>query len=183
MYGGMISCPGMAFGRSRLWQTRLHSAPGLSFAGWGRGLPEHWRQLCPGSNFLWPLPPLLLPCPLILPEAARGVPLSLNAPTRATFTGLPPDGSSTVIGTWSLADAVDNLSSDGMHVSIDLNMGDASYDSYGLIFNAYKSGSQSGGMAASITNLQISGEMVPEPATASLGLIGLAAMLMRRRRG
>lgn len=38
-------------------------------------------------------------------------------------------------------------------------------------------------MAASITNLQISGEMVPEPATASLGLIGLAAMLMRRRRG
>ncbi|MCD8062451.1 MAG: PEP-CTERM sorting domain-containing protein [Akkermansiaceae bacterium] len=96
--------------------------------------------------------------------------------------GFAADGSSTVIGTWSLADAVDNLSSEGMHISIDLNLGDVSYDSYGLVFNAYKSGSQSGGMAASITNLQISGEMVPEPATASLGLIGLAAMLMRRRR-
>lgn len=96
--------------------------------------------------------------------------------------GFAADGSSTVIGTWSLTDAVDNLSSDSMHISIDLNLDDTSYDSYGLIFNAYKSGNQSGGMAASITNLQISGEMIPEPATASLGLMGLAAMLMRRRK-
>ena len=77
-------------GRSRFWQTRLHSAPGLSVCRLGARPPRTLAATLPGSNFLWPLPPLLLPCPLILPEAARGVPLSLNAPTRATFTGLPP---------------------------------------------------------------------------------------------
>ena len=38
------------------------------------------------------------------------------------------------------------------------------------------------GMAADITNIRLLGEVVPEPATASLGLLGLGALLLRRRR-
>lgn len=172
----------MAFGKSRRWRTRLHSAPGLLVCRLGGAASQNT-----GGNFAG----------LKFSVASAAAPSALSfdiaksstwgsAEFDCTYTcdiyGFAADGSSTVIGTWSLADAVDNLSSEGMHISIDLNLGDVSYDSYGLVFNAYKSGSQSGGMAASITNLQISGEMVPEPATASLGLIGLAAMLMRRRR-
>lgn len=96
--------------------------------------------------------------------------------------GFAEDGASTIIGTWSVADAVDNLSAGGTHVSIDLHLEGAEYASYGLIFNACKTGNTSGGMGADITNLRIDGQLVPEPSTASLGLAGLAALLMRRRK-
>ena len=38
------------------------------------------------------------------------------------------------------------------------------------------------GTFAGLTGIKINGELVPEPATASLGLLGLAALAMRRRR-
>lgn len=39
------------------------------------------------------------------------------------------------------------------------------------------------GCFAGLTGIQINGELlVPEPATASLGLLGLAVLMMRRRR-
>lgn len=38
------------------------------------------------------------------------------------------------------------------------------------------------GCFAGLSGIQINGELVPEPATASLGLLGLAALMMRRRR-
>lgn len=140
----MISCPGMAFGRSRLWRTRLHSAPGLSVCRLGARLP---RTL--GGNFAglkFSLAPAAAPSALsfdIAKSSTWG-----SAQFECTYTcdiyGFAADGSSTVIGTWSLADAVDNLSSDGIHVSIDLNMGDASYDSYGLILTPINRGASQG---------------------------------------
>ena len=42
---------------------------------------------------------------------------------------------------------------------------------------AYKNGCFAG-----LSGIQINGELVPEPATASLGLLGLAALMVRRRR-
>lgn len=38
------------------------------------------------------------------------------------------------------------------------------------------------GSFAGLSGIQINGELVPEPATASLGLLGLAALMVRRRR-
>lgn len=96
--------------------------------------------------------------------------------------GFAADGTSTILGTWSVADAVDNLSADGTHISVDLNLEGGKYASYGVIFNAYKSGNTSGGMGAEITNIRIDGQLVPEPATASLSLAGVAALLLRRRK-
>lgn len=43
--------------------------------------------------------------------------------------------------------------------------------------DAYKKGCFAG-----LSGIQINGELVPEPATASLGLLGLAALMVRRRR-
>lgn len=53
-------------------------------------------------------------------------------------------------------------------------------ETFTLTVNAKAPGT--GGTFLGLSQLGIYGEMVPEPATASLGLLGLAALLMRRRR-
>ncbi|MCC8147379.1 PEP-CTERM sorting domain-containing protein [Akkermansia sp.] len=52
-----------------------------------------------------------------------------------------------------------------------------------ITITASKNSAYSSGCFAGLTGIQINGElMVPEPATTSLGLLGLAALMMRRRR-
>lgn len=99
--------------------------------------------------------------------------------------GFSDDGTSTSIGTWTKENAETSLTSDPTSVSIDLNLSGAEgYSDYGLIFNAMETSDQGSGagVAVEISNIQLSGEAVPEPATVSLGLLGLGAILLRRRR-
>lgn len=53
-------------------------------------------------------------------------------------------------------------------------------ETFTLTVNAKAPGT--GGTFLGISQLELRGDAVPEPATASLGLLGLAALLMRRRR-
>ena len=95
------------------------------------------------------------------------------------------DGEFTVIGTWTLENAKTNLTNTPSSFSISLDLsGTDEYASYGLIFNSMETSTlgAGAGMAADITNIRLLGEVVPEPATASLGLFGLGALLLRRRR-
>lgn len=55
-------------------------------------------------------------------------------------------------------------------------------ESITLTVAASKNEAYSNGCFIGLTGIQINGEVVPEPATASLGLLGLAALMMRRRR-
>ncbi|MCC8125399.1 MAG: hypothetical protein LIO47_08290 [Akkermansia sp.] len=55
-------------------------------------------------------------------------------------------------------------------------------ESMTLTVTASKNEDYSNGCFIGLTKIQINGEVVPEPATASLGLLGLAALMMRRRR-
>ncbi len=99
--------------------------------------------------------------------------------------GFSDDGESTVIGTWTLENAKTNLTNTPSSFSISLDLsGTDEYASYGLIFNSMETSTlgAGAGMAADITNIRLLGEVVPEPATASLGLLGLGALLLRRRR-
>ena len=99
--------------------------------------------------------------------------------------GFSDDGESTVIGTWTLENAKTNLTNTPSSFSISLDLsGTDEYASYGLIFNSMETSTlgAGAGMAADITNIRLLGEVVPEPATASLGLFGLGALLLRRRR-
>lgn len=55
-------------------------------------------------------------------------------------------------------------------------------ESMTLTVTASKNEAYGSGCFIGLTGIQINGEVVPEPATASLGLLGLAALMMRRRR-
>ncbi len=55
-------------------------------------------------------------------------------------------------------------------------------ESMTLTVTASKNEAYGNGCFIGLTEIQINGEVVPEPATASLGLLGLAALMMRRRR-
>lgn len=55
-------------------------------------------------------------------------------------------------------------------------------ESMTLTVTASKNEAYGSGCFIGLTGIQIKGEVVPEPATASLGLLGLAALMMRRRR-
>ena len=71
---------------------------------------------------------------------------------------------------------------ESVDVSFDLQLDpDTDYSSFGLRFNKTRV-ANAGGMGCEISIILISGEAVPEPATASLGLFGLGALLLRRRR-
>jgi uncharacterized protein (TIGR03382 family) len=99
--------------------------------------------------------------------------------------GFLNDGTSTVIGTWTLENAKTALTDSPFSVSIELDLsGSGEYSSYGLIFNSMETStlSSGAGIAADITNICLSGEVIPEPATATLGLFGLGTLLLRRRR-
>ncbi len=55
-------------------------------------------------------------------------------------------------------------------------------ESLTITIDASKHEAYDKGCFAGLSGIQINGELVPEPATASLGLLGLAALMMRRRR-
>ena len=55
-------------------------------------------------------------------------------------------------------------------------------ESMTLTVKASKNEAYGNGCFIGLTRIQINGEVVPEPATASLGLLGLVALMMRRRR-
>lgn len=55
-------------------------------------------------------------------------------------------------------------------------------ESLTITIDASKNSAYGAGCFVGLTGIQINGELVPEPATASLGLLGLAALMMRRRR-
>ncbi|MCD8272498.1 PEP-CTERM sorting domain-containing protein [Akkermansia sp.] len=55
-------------------------------------------------------------------------------------------------------------------------------ESMTLTVTASKNENYGGGCFIGLTGIQVNGEVVPEPATASLGILGLAALMMRRRR-
>lgn len=55
-------------------------------------------------------------------------------------------------------------------------------ESMTLTVTASNNEAYTSGCFIGLTEIQINGEVVPEPATASLGLLGLAALMMRRRR-
>lgn len=108
---------------------------------------------------------------------------NFNCDYTCNVYGFTAEGTSTVIGTWSLQNAKASLTqNEPVDVSFDLQLDpDANYSSFGLIFNNTRV-ANAGGMGCEISNILISGEAVPEPATASLGLLGLGALLLRRRR-
>ncbi|MCD8061802.1 MAG: PEP-CTERM sorting domain-containing protein [Akkermansiaceae bacterium] len=55
-------------------------------------------------------------------------------------------------------------------------------ESLTITINASQHEAYKNGCFAGLSGIQINGELVPEPATASLGLLGLAALMVRRRR-
>ena len=55
-------------------------------------------------------------------------------------------------------------------------------ESLTITIDASKHEAYDKGCFAGLSGIQINGELVPEPATASLGLLGLAALMVRRRR-
>lgn len=55
-------------------------------------------------------------------------------------------------------------------------------ESMTLTVTASKNENYGSGCFIGLTGIQVNGEVVPEPATASLGILGLAALMMRRRR-
>lgn len=55
-------------------------------------------------------------------------------------------------------------------------------ESLTITIDASKNSAYGAGCFVGLTGIQINGELVPEPATASLGLLGLAVLMMRRRR-
>lgn len=141
------------------------------------------REILPVSNLTclqeWSQPR----CLLRLLTPLLGGAANFNCDYTCNVYGFTAEGTSTVIGTWSLQNAKASLTqNEPVDVSFDLQLDpDANYSSFGLIFNNTRV-ANAGGMGCEISNILISGEAVPEPATASLGLLGLGALLLRRRR-
>ncbi len=119
----------------------------------------------------------------ILKASAWGGNLSSFTYTyTCTVYGFDSEGNAAEIGTWTYSgSAGEDYSAD---VSIALSVGgETSYTSYGLIFNSEDTSAQTSnaGVGMAISNITVSGS-VPEPATATLGLLALGALALRRRR-
>lgn len=108
---------------------------------------------------------------------------NFNCTYHANIYGYSETGVATIIGTWSLENAKTGTTlNEIIHVDIDLDLTGGDYASYGLVFDALKVG-DSGGIGMTISNIEVTGELnVPEPATVSLSLLGLSALLLRRRK-
>lgn len=76
-------------------------------------------------------------------------------------------------------DIVEGYDAHAVTITLD-DASNADYASYGIIFDATKTVAGAGGMAMEFDNIVVTS--VPEPATASLSLLGLAALMLRRRR-
>ncbi|WP_308661518.1 PEP-CTERM sorting domain-containing protein [uncultured Akkermansia sp.] len=67
-------------------------------------------------------------------------------------------------------------------VSLDMSDAPLTWEEGYKVVAGVRGGAGTATSAYTITGIQVSYETVPEPATASLGLLGLGAMLLRRRR-
>lgn len=103
--------------------------------------------------------------------------------------GYDSEGSATLLGSWEKTikrntmtknnDIVEGYDAHAVTITLD-DASNADYASYGIIFDATKTVAGAGGMAMEFDNIIVTS--VPEPATASLSLLGLAALMLRRRR-
>ncbi len=113
---------------------------------------------------------------------------SFNATYNCKVYGFKDNNASDLLGDWSLGNAHTEIPTETVEkYTIDLGDVDASlYSSYGIIFSADDMSPLGGGagIAASISNINLhdNTDVIPEPSTASLSLLGLAALMMRRRR-
>ncbi len=99
-----------------------------------------------------------------------------------TVYGFDSEGNAAEIGTWTYSGSAGEDYSAVVSITLSVG-GETSYTSYGLIFNSKDTSSLSSaaGVWMSISNITVSGS-VPEPATATLGLLALGALALRRRR-
>ncbi len=113
---------------------------------------------------------------------------SFNATYTCDVYGFKEDNSAVLLGNWKLENAHTAIPTETVeNYTIDFGDVDASeYSSYGVIFSADDMTTLGGGagIAASISNISLRDNInvIPEPTTASLSLLGLVALMMRRRR-
>ncbi len=113
---------------------------------------------------------------------------NFDAIYTVTVYGFNATGEATELGVWSKDIDGSNLTvgeaSSGTE-DVDLALGESSaYDSYGIILHSKETSSMGSGagVAMQFTDIKVTVNSVPEPATASLSLLGLAALMIRRRR-
>ncbi len=115
---------------------------------------------------------------------------NFDAEYVVTMYGFNAEGNATELGSWTRSIDCSTLTKGESEatvsdVSVDLALNEMStYDSYGIIMNSVETSSLGGGagVALKFTNIKVNVNSVPEPATASLSLLGLAALMIRRRR-
>lgn len=108
---------------------------------------------------------------------------NLNKPVNITL-GMSGQENQTLAYNGATSTNASTGSWDGVHTG-SYEYGDVllkAGESMTLTVMASKNEAYGSGCFIGLTGIQINGEVVPEPATASLGLLGLAALMMRRRR-
>lgn len=108
---------------------------------------------------------------------------NLNKPVNITL-GMSGQENQTLAYNGATSTNTSTGSWDGVHTG-SYEYGDVllkAGESMTLTVTASKNEAYGSGCFIGLTGIQINGEVVPEPATASLGLLGLAALMMRRRR-